>query len=227
MKKTIVLSLALIIGFYPSIAQNATSKTTSVNQQIELDKLQKRVNDAEKSFQDYFDKDKSLKSLKEPVKNNVKKHHENVKTALEAIIEMQQDQLTAYQDELSVFRFFSNTEETIFADSTLERNGWSKKLAGTYLKQYETISRIREVSISISEVEKTIIEETNNKEKNGLDDEKLKTIISCKIEAKMRNQIGRKIDDINKFDLSFLSDAQKEYYRKLRERFNDIFDKYL
>lgn len=227
MKKTIVLSLALIIGIYSSIAQNATSKTISVNQQIELDKLQKRVNDAEKSFQDYFDKDKSLRSLKEPVKNNVKKHHESVKTALEAIIEMQQDQLIDYQDELSVFRFFSNTEETIFADTTLERNGWSKKLTGTYLKQYETISRIREVSISISEVEKTIIEETNNKEKNGLDDEKLKTIISCKIETKMRNQIGRKIDDINKFDLSFLSDTQKEYYRKLRERYNDIFDKYL
>ena len=168
-----------------------------------------------------------MRSLKEPVKNNVKKHHESVKTALEAIIEMQQDQLIDYQDELSVFRFFSNTEETIFADTTLERNGWSKKLTGTYLKQYETISRIREVSISISEVEKTIIEETNNKEKNGLDDEKLKTIISCKIETKMRNQIGRKIDDINKFDLSFLSDTQKEYYRKLRERYNDIFDKYL
>lgn len=227
MKKTIVLSLALIIGIYSSIAQNATCKTTSINHQMELEEFQKRVNGAEKTFQDYFDKDKSLKSLKEPVKNNVKKYHENVKTALEAIIEMQRDQLAAYQDELSVFRFFSNTEETIFADSTLERNGWSKKLTGTYLKQYETISRIREVSISISEVEKTIIEETNNKEKNGLDDEKLKTIISCKIETKMRNQIGRKIDDINKFDLSFLSDAQNDYYRKLRERFNDLFDKYL
>ena len=222
-KPVIVLFFVLIIGLSSVSAQNAANCV----QPTDMQKLQEKVSDAEKSFQDCFDTDRTLKGLKEPLKSTIKNRHKNVKTALETIINMQQEQLLACQDTLAVFRFFSNTEETIFEDSTLERNGWSRKLTGTYLILYETISQIREVSALISEVENTINEETNNKEKEGLDDEKLKTIIKYKIETKMRYQIGRKMDELDAKDLSSLSDAQREYYRKLGERFNDIFDRYL
>ena len=227
MKKAIIVFFALIIGISSAIAQTATGKTTSVlSKQKELDELQKQVNEAEKSFQDYFETDKSLKNLKEPIKNNVKKRHENVKTALEAIINLQQKQLADCRDSLAVFRFFTNTEETIFADSTLERNGWSKKLTGTYLKQYETITLIREVYTEISEVENAIDEKTNEKQDKGWNDEQLKTAIALEIGNTMRATIGRQLDDIDKRDLSFLSSKQKEYYRNLSERFDKIFNTY-
>lgn len=209
------------------IAQPASGKTTSeISKQKELDKLQKQVNDAEKSFQDCFDMDRSLKNLKEPVKNNVKKRHENVKTALESIINLQQKQLSDCRDSLAMFLFFTNTEETIFADSTLERNGWSKKLKGTYLTQYTTITLIRKASLAISEVENTISKMTNQKQEKGWDDEDLKTVIALEIGKTMRTSIAKQLDDIDKRDLSFLSPKQKEYYSKLSSRFDKIFNTY-
>lgn len=227
MKRAIIVFFTLIIGISSTIAQTASGKTTSeISKQKELEKLQKQVNDAEKSFQDCFDTDGSLKKLKEPVKNNVKKRHENVKTALEAIINLQQNQLSDCRDSLAVFRFFTNTEETIFVDSTLERNGWSKKLAGTYLTQYETITLIREASTEILEVEKTISKMTAQKQDKGWDDEQLKTAIALEIGNTMRTTIAKQLDDIDKRDLSFLSSKQKEYYRNLSERFDKIFNTY-
>ena len=227
MKKAIIVFFILIIGISSTIAQTATGKTASVlSTQKELDKLQKQVNDAEKSFQDCFDADRSLKNLKEPVKNNVKKRHENVKTALETIINLQEKQLADCRDSLAVFRFFTNTEETIFADSTLERNGWSKKLKGTYLTQYTTITLIREASTEILDVENTINRMTNQKQEKGWDDEQLKTAIGLEIGNLMRNTIAKQLDDIDKRDLSFLSSKQKEYYRNLSERYDKIFNTY-
>lgn len=209
------------------IAQPASGKTTSeISKQKELDKLQKQVNDAEKSFQDCFDTDRSLKNLKESVKNNVKKRHENVKTAFETIINLQQKQLADCRDSLAVFRFFTNTEETIFADSTLERNGWSKKLPGIYLTQYETITLIQEASVEISEVENTISKMTNQKQDKGWNDEQLKMAIALEIGNTMRTTIAKQLDDIDKRDLSFLSSKQKEYYRNLSERYDKIFITY-
>lgn len=227
MKKTLFLLLSIIIGISGIIAQPVSGKETPlISKQTELDKLQKQVNDAEKTFQDFFDTDRSLKTLKEPVKNNVKKRHENVKTALEAIINHQQKQLADCRDSLAVFRFFSNIEETIFADSTLERNEWSKKLTGTYLTQYATITLIREASTEISEVENTISKMTNQKQDKGWNDEQLKTAIALEIGNTMRTTIAKQLDDIDKRDLSFLSSKQKEYYRNLSERFDKIFNTY-
>jgi len=227
MKKTLFLLLSIIIGISGIIAQPVSGKETPlISKQTELDKLQKQVKDAEKTFQDFFDTDRSLKTLKEPVKNNVKKRHENVKTALEAIINHQQKQLADCRDSLAVFRFFSNIEETIFADSTLERNEWSKKLTGTYLTQYATITLIREASTEISEVENTISKMTNQKQDKGWNDEQLKTAIALEIGNTMRTTIAKQLDDIDKRDLSFLSSKQKEYYRNLSERFDKIFNTY-
>lgn len=227
MKRTIVLSLALIIGIITANAQNETSKKTYVKpRQTELEILQNQVDDAEKTFQDYFGTDRALKSLKEPVINNVKKRHESVKTALEKIIDKQQEKLKACQDTLAAFRFFSNTGETIFADSTLERNGWSKKLTGVYLAQYNTISSIRDAAIAISEVENTIIKKTSQKQEMGWNDEKLKAAIVLEIEKAMTVTIAKQLDDIDKMDLSFLSSKQKEYYKNLSIRFDKIFNTY-
>ena len=149
-----------------------------------------------------------------------------MKTALENIINLQQKQLSDCRDSLAMFLFFTNTEETIFADSTLERNGWSKKLKGTYLTQYTTITLIREASTEILNVENTINRMTNQKQEKGWDDEQLKTAIALEIGNLMRNSIAKQLDDIDKRDLSFLSSKQKEYYRNLSERYDKIFNTY-
>ncbi len=227
MKKIIVLFFTLIIGIGGMIAQPASVKTSSeISKQKELEKHLKQVNDAEKSFQDCFDTDRSLKNLKETVKNNVKKRHENVKTALEAIINLQQKQLSDCRDSLAVFRFFTNQEETIFADTTLELKGWNNKLTGTYLTQYTTITLIRKASLAIFEVENTISKMTNQKQDKGWNDEQLKTAIALEIGNTMRTTIAKQLDDIDKRDLSFLSSKQKEYYRNLSERCDKIFNTY-
>ena len=227
MKKTLVLLFLLIIGIGGIIAQPVSGKATPViSKQTELDKLQKQVDDAEKTFQDYFDTDRSLKTLKELVKNNVKKRHENVKTALETIINLQEKQLADCRDSLAVFRFFTNQEETIFADTTLELNGWNNKLTGTYLTQYTTITLIRKASLAISEVENTISKMTNQKQDKGWNDEQLKTAIALEIGHTIRTSIAKQLDDIDKRDLNFLSSKQKEYYRNLSERYDKIFNTY-
>ena len=229
MRNVITLSLFFIIGIGAVMAQSGEKRTmadSKKEQPKELEKLQNQVDNAEKSFQDCFDTDRSLKNLKESVKNNVKKRHENVKTALEAIIDHQQIQLSGCRDSLAVFRFFTNTEETIFADSTLERNGWSKKLKGSYLTQYATITLIREASTEISEVENTISKMTNQQQDKGWNDEELKTAIALEIGNTMKTTIAKQLDDIDKRDLSFLSSKQKEYYRNLSGRFDKIFNTY-
>lgn len=216
MKKTIILVFAIIFGMGSAIAQDVKG----------LERLQDQVNKEEKAFQDYFDSERSLKNLKDKVKTEVQKHHESVKTALEAIINMQQEQLAACQEELSVFRFFSNTEETIFMDSTLELNGWNKKLTGVYVEQYKTISSIREVSSAITDVENTINERSKEQQAMDWSDEELKEVIVRFIEKKMTVSIAKQLDDIDNMDLRFLSPSQKDYYRKLSERYDEIFNTY-
>lgn len=223
MKYTVALLLLFALGIGVATAQSgATSKTSTKSQLAELDRLEKEVVKAEEAFVN----ESELKKLKNSAKSKIMKRHEDVRKSLEAIIELQQKQLADCQEELVVFRFFSNTEETIFADSTLEWNGWSKKLTGTFLTQYEVISKIRDVSVAISEVERTINVKIEEARTDELNEEEKKNSIVYAIRKRIYDKIGPQIDEIEQMDYRFLSDKQKEYYKKLRGRFNDILQEY-
>ncbi|MBR6928721.1 MAG: hypothetical protein IKH61_00680 [Bacteroidales bacterium] len=223
MKYTIALLLLFVLDVGVAMAQSGgTPKAITKSQQTELDRLEKEVVKAEETFAN----ESELKKLKDPAKSKIMKRHEDVRKSLEAIIELQQKQLADCQEELAIFRFFSNTEETIFADSTLEWNGWSKKLTGIFLTQYEVISKIHDVSVAISEVERTIDVKTEEARTDELNEEEKKNSIVYAIRKRIYDKIGPQIDEIEQMDYRFLSDKQKEYYKKLRGRFNDILQEY-
>ena len=217
----LVTLILIIVSIGTTIAQSEGTKPTSVsvkNHATELDKLQQQVESAENAFQNYFNNESALKKkLREQVQE-IQSRHEKVKTAYEALVNEQQEQLKACQDTLAVFRFFTNTEETIFADSTLERNGWSKKLTGLYFTQYETISLIRDANHALFEVEKTI--ETLKLRGESEED------ISMAIDYPLKKTISQQLDDIAERDLSFLSPKQYEYYKKQLICFDNIFNTY-
>lgn len=223
----IVTIILIVVSIGNTIAQSGGTKPVPTKKQpTELNKLQQQIESAENAFQNYLNSKSALKKKLKKQVSDIQNRHEKVKTAYEALINEQQEQLKACQDTLAVFRFFSNTEETIFADSTLERNGWSKKLKGAYLTQYETISKIREVSLAISEVENTINKMSGQKQEKGWNDEQLQTAIALEIGNTVNNTIAKQLDDISKMDLSFLSPKQKEYYKKQSSRFDKIFNTY-
>lgn len=221
----IVTLIAILVSFGITIAQTGSIDPKDVpanNHQTEIEKLQQQVENAEIAFQSYFDS----KKPRELVIDSLKTKHENVTNALDSIIKIQQEQLAEYQEEISVYRFFSNTEETIFADTTLKHNGWDKKLSGPFQTQYNTISSIREVSMAISEVEETIKDMSEHQQEKGWNDEQLRMAIALEIGNVMNTSIANQLNDIAKMDLSFLSPKQQEYYSKLTVRYNKIFIDY-
>ncbi len=225
----IVTIILIVVSIGNTIAQSGGTKPITVStkkQPTELNKLQQQIESAENAFQNYFNNKSALNKKLEKQVSDIQNRHEKVKIAFEALVNEQQEQLKACQDTLDMFRFFTNTEETIFADSTLERNGWSKKLKGVYLTQYETISKIREVSFAISEVENTINKMSGQKQEKGWNEEQLQTAVALEIGNAIKNTIAKQLNDISKMDLSFFSPNQKEYYRNLSSRFDKIFNTY-
>lgn len=222
--KYLMTLLMIVVSIGTTIAQSGRAIRMAVsqnNRSTEMEGLQQRVEAAENSFQNYIDSERRLRN-----DNNLKIKHENVTNALKSIIRLQQDQITEYEEELSVYRFFSNTEQTIFADTTLEHNGWSKKLSGTYQTQYNAISSIREVSLAIFEVENTISQKIGQQQEMGWNDEELQTAVALEIGKTVKTTIAKQLDDISNMDLSFLSPAQKEYYNQLLVRYNNIYNEY-
>lgn len=222
----IVTIILIVVSLGNTIAQSKPITVSTKKQPTELNKLHQQIESAENAFQNYFNNTSALNRKLVKQVPEIKNRHEKVKTAFEALIKEQQEQLKACQDSLVVFRFFTNTEETIFADSTLERNGWNKKLTGIYLTQYEAISRIRGVSLAISEVENTINRMSSQKQEKGWDEEQLQTAVALEIGNAMKNTIAKQLDDIGKMDLSFLSHKQKAYFQRQSGRFDKIFNTY-
>lgn len=224
----IVVLVTIIISMEALIAQSGTKSIAvpAKKHSTESNILQQQIESAENAFQNYFNNKSALNKKLEKQVSDIQNRHEKVKIAFEALVNEQQEQLKACQDTLDMFRFFTNTEETIFSDSTLERNGWSKKLKGVYLTQYETISKIREVSFAISEVENTINKMSGQKQEKGWNEEQLQTAVALEIGNAIKNTIAKQLNDISKMDLSFFSLNQKEYYRNLSSRFDKIFNTY-
>lgn len=221
----IVTLMVIVLSMGIAFAQSGGTKPQS-KQSMSINKLLEKAEDAETVFQNYFDDNRNLNKVLNKQVKSIQERHKKVIEAYKSVIEEQGNQLVACQDTLSVYRFFSNTGETIFTDFTLERNGWSKKLTGTYLTQYKTISSIREASSAISEVENTINKMIDQQQEKGWDDEQLQTAIALEIGNRMKNSIVKQLNDINNMDLRFLSPEQEEYYRKLSGRFDKIFNTY-
>lgn len=217
--KYLMALIIIIISTGIVVAQNdATTYYSSKANPIEAEKWQENIEKKEQAFQDYIDKEDNQKKQLKNLKTTLKNRHNDVCLAYIEVITAQQKQLDACQEELVVFRFFSNTEETIFSDSTLELNGGRNKLKGSYLVQYETISLIREANQALTEVEETI--ETLKLHGDSKED------ISMAISYPMKKTIVQQLDEIKGMDLKFLSDKQKNYYMDLRGRYNKIFNTY-
>lgn len=127
-----------------------------------------------------------------------------------------------YNDSLSIYNFFNNTDVSIFSDLSLE----NKVLVGKTKINYETIRRIAVVESKLNEIESTIEQAKQQKLQNQWSDADLKNYIRLTIKADM-NEIGQELDVIDKLDLSFLSMGQNEYYKKQSERFDKIYNRYL
>lgn len=217
--------LVFIIGTVKMQAQTEVI-VSQKNRQTEFEKLYNQVETAEESFQKSFENDKMLKSLKDPAKSLIKKHHNDVCQAYDEVVKLLQKQFSDREDTIMIFRFFSNAEESLFTDSTLIKRGLDKKLTGTFLVQYETISQIRETSLAVLEIEDVINERIAQKIEKGWDDDKLKTVISLEIEKAMNNEVFDQIEIIKRLDTSFLSDKQNEYYLNVLRRYDEIYRTY-
>ena len=219
-KKNIIFLSIIIFTSCKGLKEAQSNMDKPTPKQTECENLQ--IGKAEQKFQDYlYDQNKQNCKLKD-CKDSLDYYHKDVCKEYIYTITLHQEQLAACQDELSAFRFFSNTEATIFSDSTLEHSGWNKKLTGTYLAQYEVISHIREADQAISDVEKTIEKtKSQQKDKNWTEDQ-LKTAIILEIENAI-NKITPQLNEIDEMKLFFLSEKQKDYYLSLKGRYFDIY----
>ncbi|GEM_PF-6191587 len=165
-------------------------------------------------------------SLKIETLNNQLHQKDSLLKKEKTQIESLKKELAACKEKLAVYEFFNNDSYTIFKDNSLETNKKALRLTGRNKEMYKTIRAVAEVVELLDEVEAKITNQEKRQTEQRWSDSDLKKAIALEIKADMSG-IASKLDEIDKMDLSFLSQEQLGYYRKLSQHFDEIFNKYL
>jgi len=212
-----------------SLSAVSCSVSRSASSKAETKKVETRQKGSPKTDSKKANSKKTTSKKPNPKKVDTKQISENQKLKQEIkekdikIVGLEQ-QLKKCRDSLSVYEFFNNDEVTIFTDKRLE-NGSAENLTGQNKTKYETIRMIVDLDDGLSKIDATINQATKDQSNQNWSDSELKNYIRLTIKKEMSN-ISNQLDDIYKRDLDFLSDKQMEFYKKQKQRWNKIANRY-
>lgn len=128
------------------------------------------------------------------------------------------------QESTAIAAYFADSTVAVFENKEIQ--SLESRFTPDQKSKYAIIRLISDAHNKLDLVKTNIkLLESQQKEK-GLSDEELINYIGLDIKQDMRG-ISDQLDEIDKLDTSFLSQAQKQYVKQMSDDYDAIFNKYL